>query len=146
MENKGNLLASFSQNNQKNNSNSEQSSENINIDHSVVYNKHNNYDFINNKEIAQNTKESINPDKTTNKLKLPAKNGLMNTEAKNTNPTSAEISESLEIRESDKNNVNLMQDNDTPNENNLSTEPIRNSRGADLCPYCLMKHRQRFKI
>ncbi len=96
LKNTKKLFLLFGEDNQKNNSNGKQSSENINIDHRVVNDRHNNYDLINNKQIVQKTKESINPDKTTNQLKLPANNGPTNTEAKNICPTSAEISESLE--------------------------------------------------
>ena len=152
------LFLPFSKDNQKNNSNGEQSSENINIDHRVIDNRHDNYDLINIKQIVQNTKESANPNKTTDQLKLSANNGPINTEAKNICPTSAEMSESFASRDSfNVNDKNFIHHDNTPREDILSrnpdslpfggragdgvvfTEPIRNTRNADLCPYCLRK-------
>jgi transposase-like protein len=83
-------------------------------------------------------------------------NGTHNTEAKNICATSEEMSDSLTTRDFDNvGNANLIQDNNTPNEKDLSNienaeksqeekteeklETIRNSRAADLCPYCLSK-------
>ena len=93
------LLTLFGSNNKQGGGDKEQSSENINIDHRVIDNRHDNYDLINIKQIVQNTKESANPNKTTDQLKLSANNGPINTEAKNICPTSAEMSTPFPLEE-----------------------------------------------
>lgn len=153
-------LTFFGQDNQKNNGNGEQCPENIEVDHKVVDKRHNNYDLVNIRQIAQNTKESTNPDKTTGQLNLSANSGPMNTEAKNICPISEEMSESLDNRGSDNVSASFICHNDTPDEEVLSNNVLSNnnagklaennqetkdganigeSRIAEQCPYCQSK-------
>jgi hypothetical protein len=81
------LLVLFSENDNQNDGDGEQSAEDINIDHSVI-NRIHNYSLIKNKSIDQNTKDKINPKIITVQFKLLPKKGPINTEAKNTCPIS----------------------------------------------------------
>ena len=113
----------FSQNNQENKSDGEQRSEDIDVYHRIVNRGHNNYDFVNIKQIDQKKKESINPNNATIQLNLSAKNGPIKTEAKNICAISEEISDSLVNLEFDNvRNANFIHHNNTVNVNILSTK------------------------
>ena len=147
----------FSKNNQQDKNNQKNSSSDIKTNHGIVSVIHNNNYFFDNNtlnpqaKMADSKPNIINLQSTT-----PLNNGPINIEATNTVPKSEDISATLKICESDNiGKLSLIQGNDTSKEKDLSNnspldkgemskaegvEPIRNQRGAELCPYCLSKN------
>jgi len=88
------LISFFCEDNEKNDCDSQQRSENIDVDHRIV-NRIHNYSLIKNKSIDQKIKDNTKPEIITDQFRVFPKNGPINTEAKNTCPTSRIISDNF---------------------------------------------------